>query len=902
MTIAVGTRLGPYEILAPLGAGGMGEVFRARDTRLGREVAIKVLPTEFSNNADRLHRFEQEASAAGALNHPNILVVHDIGEHNSTSYVISELLEGETLRERMNGAPLGQRKTLDYALQVARGLAAAHERGIVHRDLKPENIFITLDGRAKILDFGIAKLAQADGESGQTNIPTRRVDTDPGAVMGTVGYMAPEQVRGQAVDHRADIFAFGCVLYEMLAGRRAFRGESHVETLSAIIRDDPPDLSSVSNRAISPALERLVLHCLEKTPADRFQSTRDLVFALEALSGSHASSDSTPTVIASIPERPKRGERFVWIAVSALLLISTLALALLYFKRPAAEQEAPVATRFYITLPEKTDMRGTFAVSPDGRRVALRGISGGKVTLWVRPLDSLEAQPLAGTDEATYPFWSPDSRFIGFFANGKLKKVEATGGPVQTLCDAPAGRGGSWNADGLIIFSPGDSQPILKVSAAGGAPVPLTTRDQSRGELSHYHPYFLTDGRHFLYLVISNQLEHTGIHVGSLDSPKSKFLVKTAVNAAYAPPGYLLYVQDRTLVAQNFDADRLELTGEPTSITGEPTPIVEGIDRLGGGSRFALFSVSRTGVLVYRSGSSDSSHLIWFDRKGEQLGTIGQVGSSYAVPWFSPDERRVAVSGSAPDSGSGDIWVIELARGTPTRFTFDPAPDMNPVWSPDGSTIIFTSERDGSGNIYRKPASGAVAEEVLIKSEATKIANDWSADGKFILYQELSPQSLFDLWIFPLDGERKPFPFLQTPFDERHARFSPDGKWIAYASNESGMWQVYVQTFPASGGKWQISNAGGGQPQWSSDGREIFYVSADRKLMSAEVKASGSTFEVAEPRVLFEMRIQSVGLPGPRNFFAVTRDSQRFLVNSLSADNKFRLTTVVLNWTADLKR
>lgn len=899
MSIAAGTRLGPYEILAPLGAGGMGEVFRARDTRLGRDVAVKVLPDEFSSDPQRLRRFEQEASAAGALNHPNILVVHDIGAHNGTTFVVSELLEGETLRERLRGAALAQRKALDYALQVARGLAAAHERGIVHRDLKPENIFITADGRAKILDFGLAKLAEAGGDRAQTNIPTRRVDTDPGAVMGTVGYMAPEQVRGQEVDHRADIFAFGCVLYEMFAGRRAFRGESHVETLSAIIRDDPPDLSE-SNRAISPALERLVLHCLEKRPAERFQSTRDLVFALEALSGSHATSGSNPNVVAPITERPKRNERFVWLAVSALLLLSTLVFAALYFTRP--EAETPLATRFFITLPEKTDLRGTFAVSPDGRRVALRGISEGKAILWVRPLDSLESQPLAGTDEATYPFWSSDSRFIGFFANGKLKKVEATGGPVQTLCDAPAGRGGSWNADGLIIFSPGDGQPLFKVSAAGGAPVPLTTREQSRGELSHFHPHFLPDGRHFLYLVISNQLEHTGIRVGSLDSPESRFLVKTTVNASYAPPGYLLYVQERTLMAQSFDADRLETTGEPISIAGEPTPIVEGIDRLGAGSRFALFSVSQTGVLVYRSGSSDSSQLIWFDRKGEQLGTVGLVGASYSVPWLSPDERRAAVSGSAPDSGSGDIWLIELARGTLTRFTFDPAPDLTPVWSPDGNTIIFTSERDGNGNIYQKPASGAIAEEVLIKSAHTKIANDWSADGRFILYQELNQQSLFDLWIFPVEGERKPFPFLQTPFDERHGRFSPDGRWIAYASNESGMWQVYVQSFPASGGKWQISNAGGGQPQWSRDGREIFYVSADRKLMSAPVRASGSTFEVGEPQMLFELRIQSVGLPGPRNFFAVTKDGQRFLVNSLSAEQTFRLTTVVLNWTADLKR
>jgi Tol biopolymer transport system component len=641
-----------------------------------------------------------------------------------------------------------------------------------------------------------------------------------------------------------------------------------------------------------------VRRCLEKNPAARFHSASDLAFALEALSGSDVTSGAGQAAVTPTAEQPKSRERLALIAVSGLLVLSTFAVAVLYLRRPAAEH--PVTTRFLIHPPEKTELRGSFAVSPDGRRVVLRGLSEGKVFLWMRPLDSLTAQPLPGTEEALYPFWSPDSRFVGFFAGGKLKKIEAAGGPVQTLCDAADGRGATWNADGVIVFSPGDGQPLFKVSAAGGAPAPLTALEQSRGELSHFHPHFLPDGRHFLYLVISSRQEHTGIRAGSLDSRESKPLVNTDVNAAYAPPGYLLFLRDRTLMAQSFDADRLEITGEPSPAT--EVWVAEGVDRLGGGSRYALFSVSGTGVLVYRSGTSESSQLSWFDRAGQQLGTVGPVGANYSVPWLSPDERRVAFSASAPQGGSGDIWFIELARGTLTRFTFDPAPDLSPLWSPDGGRILFTSERDGTPNLYQKAASGAGAEEVLVKSDYRKIPNDWSADGNFILYQELNPKTVFDLWVFPLAGEQRAFPFLQTQFDERQGRFSPDGKWIAYASNESGTWQVYVQSFPASGGKWQVSTAGGSQPQWRKDGREIFYLSADRKLMAVEVKANGSTFEVGEPRMLFELRIQSVGLPGPRNFFAAAGDGQRFLVNSLSGDQTARPTTVVLNWTADLKR
>ncbi|HMG32761.1 MAG TPA: protein kinase, partial [Blastocatellia bacterium] len=621
MSLATGTRFGPYEIISPLGAGGMGEVYRARDTRLGREVAVKVLPSSFSDDEQRLHRFEQEACATGALNHPNILAIHDVGKHDGSSYVVSEPLEGETLRERMAGTALPQRKAIEYSLQIARGLAAAHEKGIVHRDLKPDNIFITKDGRVKILDFGLAKLTEPAVGQSKTDLPTRRIDTDPGMVLGTVGYMSPEQVRGRPVDHRADIFSFGAILYEMLTGKRAFHGESAAETMSAILREDPPDLSE-SNKNVSPALERVVGHCLEKNPEERFHSARDLAFAIEALSGSTPTSTQTAATPTLGPRWIKRRELIAWIAAAIFLLalLAVLPIVIVHLRRAPSETTA-AATRFLIYPPEKATFSGPFTVSPDGRRVALRCTSEGKTLLWVRALNSLTAQPLAGTEDATLPFWSPDSRFIGFFSGGKLKKIEATGGPAQPLCDAPQGSsGGAWNAEGVIIFHPRFSDALYRVSAAGGAPAPLTTLDASRKEVAHVYPQFLPDGRRFIYLAISAQRENSGIFVGSLDSKETKLLVNAYQAAAYARPGYLLFMRERTLMAQSFDADRLELRGEPF-------PVAEQVDLpMTSEPRYAYFSVSETGVLVYRRGSSRNFQLTWFDRSGKQLGTVGPPG------------------------------------------------------------------------------------------------------------------------------------------------------------------------------------------------------------------------------------------------------------------------------------
>ena len=870
----------------------MGEVYVARDPKINRDVAIKVLPAAFSADPERLRRFEQEAQAAGALNHPNILSIYDVDTHSGAPYVVSELLEGETLREQLKGTALPVRKALDYALQITSGLAAAHEKGIVHRDLKPENLFVTKDGRVKILDFGLAKLIeQVDGSEVHTDLPTRKRNTDPGTVVGTVGYMSPEQVRGQRVDHRSDIFSLGAVLYEMLSGKRAFGGDSAIETLNAILKEDPPELSE-SNSQINSALERVVMHCLEKNPEQRFQSARDVAFALEPLSGSSSSRSMT----AGLPltaGRTKNRERLAWIAATAILLLAlivTLPFVVGYFRRAPSKVSA---TRLVIPASEKQSLFGP-SISPDGRRLVYAASSDGKLQLWVRSLDSLIAQPLPGTDKialsvtftlARPVFWSPDSRYIGFFADSKLKKMEISGGPAQTLADVPTSHGGSWNREGVIVFSPNATSPLYRVSVTGGEATQLTTLDESRQETAHRWPFFLPDGRHFLYLARAvQQRENSAIYVGSLDSKETKRITSADSNVSYAPPGYLLFAREATLMAQPFDADKLE-------VTGDAFPLVERI-RYSYGPGLAEFSVSSDGVLVYITGNPVPSQLTWFDRNGKQLGTVGPP-AAYRVMRLSPDERRVAVERTDPPAVSSDIWLIELARGVPSRLTSHPGNDLYPVWSPDGSRIAFTSIREGQLKIYQKLSSGAGSEEELLKSAEPLGIWDWSADGRFILYRVLGAKTKNDIWVLPLFGDRKSYPLLQTEFVESAATFSPDGRWVAYVTDETGTNEVYVREFQGSGGGSRVSTGGGSFPRWRRDGKELFY-SSGGKVMAVDVKASGSGFEPGAPRLLFER--SGVGI------FDVSGDGQRFLIPVLVEESSPEPITVVLNWTADLKR
>ncbi|MEP6686661.1 MAG: protein kinase, partial [Verrucomicrobiota bacterium] len=655
----VGQSLGHYQIIRLLGAGGMGEVYCARDSRLGRDVAVKVLHVAFSPDADRLRRFEQEARATSALNHPNILTIYDVGMHNGSPYSVSELLEGETLRERLNGAALTQRKAIDYSIQVAHGLSAAHEKGIVHRDLKPENLFITNDDRVKILDFGLAKLVESAGEVAKTGVPTRKLNTERGIVMGTVGYMSPEQVRGDIIDPRSDIFSFGTVLYEMLTGQRAFRGESVVETLNAILKVEPE--FTRSNRNLAPALERVVLRCLEKRPERRFQSTNDLSFTLETLtapSGANSTSpvqalDSTPVVM-----RRTSRELFGWIV--AALLLATAALGVAYFRRAPVEVRA---VRSFILPPDKSNFSfidtnaGSLSISPDGRRLTFVALTAeGKSLLWVRALDALSAQPLNGTEGAFFPFWSPDSRFIGFFADGKLRKIEAAGGPALPLCDAREGRGGTWNSEGMIIFAPDSSGALYQISALGGASSLATQLEDARnGAITHRWPWFLPDGQHFLYVskgATVSEAETGTVYVTSVGSKESKLLLRANSNVAYAE-GNVLFLREDRLMAQAFDIKRLEMVGEAFPMTEQ----VQSEPSMARGA----FAVSENGVLAYQTGSAkNGSQLAWFDRKGKQLSVLGDQAIYHTPYQLSPDGKKVALDIVDPLTGNQDIWLYEV--------------------------------------------------------------------------------------------------------------------------------------------------------------------------------------------------------------------------------------------------
>ncbi len=900
MKIAAGIKFSHYEILAPLGAGGMGEVWRARDMRLDREVAIKVLPHSFANDADRLRRFEQEARATSATNHPNILTVYDIGAASSelggAPYIVEELLDGEELRARLNDGAIPPRNAIEYARQIAEGLAAAHAKGIVHRDLKPENVFITKDGRVKILDFGLAKLRPQPTTQAGSEIETRKLITDPGTVMGTVGYMAPEQVRGQEADTRADIFSFGVILYEMLSGRRAFNGESAIEVMNAILKEDAPELSEWGVK-ITPGLEKTVRRCLEKKPEQRFHSAHDLGYALEALStSSGAQPESQLNTQASPPVATKGGGpsqffgslRLAW-AVATFFSVVTIGLIWANFTRqPVANSRL---MKFSIMPPEKSSF-GQIAVSPDGRHLAFTAVTGGKNQLWVRAFDATDAKPLQGAQDAFFPFWSPDNRFIGFFANGRLKKIEATGGPVQTLCEVEIPMGGAWSRDGVILFA---QVPLglLKISAAGGEVTPVTTYDKSRQEFPHLYPSFLPDGRHFLYSISSELKETRGTYLGSLDGTVKRRLLDAGAVIKYAPAdpgdttggaGWLVFARDGALLAQPFDTNRLEFTGDPFTLS----------DKVGSDlflTNFSTFTVSDNGALVFDpSPDRQRRQYLFVDRSGRPTKSLDVVAGIFQH-WLSPDEKRFIADRNDPQIGTYDLWMYDVEDAHAARFSFDPQHDYNPIWSPDGSRIIWTSNQDA---FYQKAASLAGDKTLLLKSDSTKFPTDWSQDGRFIIYTQLDPRTRSDVWFLPApgSGEAKPFPVVQTDANENAGTLSPDGRWLAYSSDVSGQIEVYVQGYPGGGGKRQISIGGGDIPRWRRDGRELFYYSGDGKLMAAPVK-SGESFEAGAATPLFEFRAGAVQSFSP---YAVTADGQRFLINAVVEKEPNAPLTVVVNW------
>jgi eukaryotic-like serine/threonine-protein kinase len=880
-------KLGPYEVVSAIGAGGMGEVYRAKDPRLGREVAIKVLPASMSQDSDRLRRFEQEAKAAGVLNHPNITAVYDIGSVDGAPYVVQELLEGETLRAELAAGRFSARKAIDFALQIAQGLAAAHEKGIVHRDLKPENLFVTKDGRVKILDFGLAKLTQVERDNLATNLPTAAAVavTEPGVVMGTLGYMSPEQVKGKPADARSDIFAFGAILYEMLSGKRAFHGDSAGETMASILKEEPADLS-ITNQNISPGLERIVRHCLEKNPERRFQSASDIAFALQTLS------DSSGGVIpgALAPRARRIPQALVW-GVAGLVAGGVLAALLLVGRRsPAVSAGRPI--RFEVPAPQEQRVVGTIAISQDGSRLAFTGREpSGAMALWVRELSDPNAQMLRGTEGAELPFWSPDGKSIGFFANGELKRVAISGGPPQTVAPTTADvRGASWSADGRIVFAPTFSGPLMQVSVSGGKVTPATKLDKARNEGTHRWPWFLPDGRHFLYYAAgSTGVEPGEIFVADLDSGSVKHITQSSSLVVYASPGYLVFVRGSTLVAQPFDADRME-------VRGEAAPLGVDLPSNSSTSGQRALSASLNDILSWRTQASLTSQPVVLDRQGREVGRLAEPGAWY-FPRLSPDGQRLAAARSIANNTVGDIWEVDIARNIATRMTLDPADHENPVWSADGTRIAFTSDRKGaSGDLYVMRADQPGSDELLLASEGAKTTGSWSPDGRTLIFEISTAQSRQDLWLLPVEGDRKPVPFLATPFAERNARFSPDGRWVAYASDVSGAPEIYVRPFRESGGTWRVSNRGGQTPSWRGDGREIYYLAPDDTLMAAPV-TNTSPFETGPSAPLFKIAVSE----SPDAQYDVFPDGKRFVVNQrISARDE--PINVLVHWPAALKK
>jgi serine/threonine protein kinase len=872
MPLSSGDKLGPYEILAPIGKGGMGEVYRARDPRLNRDVAIKVSAAQFTE------RFEREAKAIAALNHPNICQIYDVGPN----YIVMEFIEGEAPK-----GPLPIEEALRIAHQIADALEAAHDKGITHRDLKPGNIKIKPDGTVKVLDFGLAKVARTAGAPSE-NSPTLTIGmTEAGMILGTASYMAPEQARAkETVDKRADIWAFGVVLYELITGKRMFTGDDVGEILAKVIRDEP-DLSGVPTHVL-PLLKR----CLEKDPKKRLRDIGDWELLLvESGAGSQAA-----------PRSP-----LPWI-IAAAATVAALVLGLVSY-RHVTEEPARVL-KFSVAPPENgfidTSSGSAIALSPNGNQLAFVARAEGKSAVWVRDLSTLITRPLPGTEGAGgTPFWSPDSRSVAFFAGGKLKKIDAAGGPALLVCDADPGRSGTWSKNGVIVFQLDTADRLFRVPAAGGIPVPVTALEA--GEAAHRFPWFLPDGRHFLYTAMSaNNANKTGVYLGDLQSGTRRLIVPGATNAMYTPPGYVVFMNENVLMAQPFDAGSAQTTGDPV-------PVAEQVDYSQVNAR-GQFSISQNGVLTYIPGATrGTNQLGWYDRTGKSLGPVGAPGD-VNDPAISPDEKSVVFRRNA---GAGsDLWVLDLSRGTETRFTSDASINGAPVWSPQGDRIVFASSRRGRVfKLYQKAASGSGQDEPLLPNSLNDAPTQWSRDGRFIVYSEIDPRSKYDIWVLPTEGaaaDRKPIPFLRTEFNELFGQLSPDSHWMAFSSNRSGRPEVYVRPFPPGEGEWTISIAGGYAPRWRGDGKELFFVAADGKMMSVSTKAVPVTaipgvkpsFEPDVPVVLFDGNMVAPAILTNVFQYDVTADGKRFLIDRRGGPGAVSSPplTVVTNWTAGLKQ
>ena len=846
----------------------MGEVYRANDAKLGRDVAIKLLPEAVANDQDRLARFEREAKVLASLNHPNIASIYGLEEDQDVRFLVLELVEGETLAEFLEAGALPLEFALRIAAQVADALEAAHHKGIVHRDLKPANIKVTPDGKVKVLDFGLAKAVVPNGRSA-SRITT--LGTDSGLIVGTPAYMSPEQLRGREIDKRSDVWAFGAVLFEMISGHMVFGDETVPDAIARIIQGGP-DWNLLPS-GLPRKIRTLIEHCLRKDSHRRLHDIADARIDIEdLLEGVTILEEDAPADIAT---------RWRAAAPWALVAILTVALVAVLLSRGPAGGIDGLTTRF--EFPTGAGAPLHLSVSPDGRQIAYVATFEGQERIWIRSMDSLESRVLADTPDAGFPFWSPDGTAIGFLAEGRLKRIAATGGPAQTLADAPLeGGGGDWSEDGTILFMP-DVGGLWQVPADGSsAAAPLTTLDRERGHVYHAYPEFLPDGQRFLFFAASGQRAGEGIYVGSLGTGEFSRVTHGEFAAKYAPPGYLVSVEDGNLMAQGFDAGQALVSGAPVSIA-------QGIatnPRIGN----AGFSVSQTGVLAYRPAAV--SDLVWLDSNG---GTVERIGDGRS-PWVMPGGTQVVAERTDLSQGDQvDLFLIDPDTGTNTRFTFDNATDRYPIASPDGSEIVFASNRSGDDDLYVKPANGAGDGDILLESTESKQPTDWSRDGQFVLYTNLSSTTSRDIWVLPRSGEPAPYPFLHTVFEERHGRFSPDGRWVAYASDESGRFEVYVQSFPSAGNKRQISAAGGQQPRWRNDGRALFYLAPDRTLMVVDLTL-GTGVESGAPRGLFPAPISSA-----TDRYAVSADGNRFLMPTATGGTGVPPISVVTGWSHGLE-
>ena len=865
----------------------MGEVYRARDTRLDRTVAVKVISEEVAANPEIRQRFVREARAISALSHPNICPLFDIGHENDVDFLVMEYLEGDTLAQRLALGALPVHQLLRYSMEIADALDKAHRQGVVHRDLKPANIVLTPSG-AKLLDFGLAKLQPVISASGDTATVSRGLTT-AGMIVGTLTYMAPEQLEARTVDERTDIFAFGAVMYEMATGRRAFDARSQASIIAAVLSSTPPPVAALQP-TIPPALDRVIATCLEKNPDDRWQTARDMLRELRWIAQGSTGSLSAPSGVSP-------GRRRAWTpwAVSAVLAVLLVAVGIFAARRNFTEpMPDSVPLRFVVappegmsigrTSPDATAYEGNApVVSPDGRQLAfVASDPEGRTSLFIRRLDAVEPVVIAGTEGAIRPFWSPDSRFLAFFADGKLKKVDTRGGRPQTIADAPRPAGGTWNQNGVILFAPRAREGLHRVADTGGTPTKVTSMDPARRENQHILPSFLPDGTHFLYVVLSDEPGARGVYVGSLDGQPPVQVLNGRYKTIYAEPGYLLYVREGTLFAQAFNAATRQL------VPGPPQPLVDSVVA-------GAFSASRSGVLAFLPLNDTRSQLVWFDRQGNELGRLKSPIDNFGIA-LSPDGRRAAVIRTDPktEPRTQDIWLIDLTRDVASALTAHPAGDCCAVWSPDGREIVFSSDRDGARGLFRTPPTRPGSERLIFTGEATTAVKHWSPDGRRLLVTMRG-----DVWLLPLAGDGKLQPLVQGPASESAGEFSPDGRWVAYVSNASGRMEVYLLSLKAPEQRWQVSTRGGYQPRWSADGREVYYLTADSRLMAAEIDTAGS-LEVRPARELFRT---GLSLPIDNPFMArydVSADG-RFLLN-LPVRPGEQPVTVFMNWYEDLKR